>query len=83
MNMCKTFHHYMWEDHGSAKLGMNVIVEKYASQTLQEYYRSRGHNALIDAKSLCTLTTVRGMFHRFFSSHALDKMRDAPESTKC
>ena len=61
---------------------MKALVEKYGSQVLQEYYRNRGHNVLVDAKSLCTLTTVRGLFHRFFSSLALDKMRDAPESTE-
>ena len=63
--------------------GMKSIVDKYSTQALQDYYRGRNHNMLVDAKSLCTLVTARGMFHRFFGSHTLDKTGEAMESTEC
>ena len=47
---------------------MRSIVEKYGSQALLEYFRDRGHNALVDAKSLGMLVTARGMFHRILGS---------------
>ena len=71
VNTSRTLCHHMWKENGCHKSEMRSIVDKYSIQALQDYYMGGNHNALMDAKSLCSLVTARGMFHRFFGSHAL------------
>ena len=49
------------------KCGMKTIVAKFGSDTLQAFYQSGSHEALVDAETLCRLSTSKKLAVRFLN----------------
>ena len=62
----------MQKDFNNPKSGMKHIVEAYGSETLKKFFKNGEHNAQVDAKTLCLLSTSKRMYSRFASFTALD-----------
>ena len=55
---------------------MKTIVAKFGSDTLQAFYQSGSHEALVDAETLCRLSTSKKLAVRFFDWMLFEKVVD-------
>ena len=55
------------------KCGMKTIVAKLGSDTLQAFYQSSSHEALVYAETFCRLSTYKKLAVRFFDWMLFEK----------
>ena len=79
VNTSVAYKYFMQRDYNSARSGMKTIVEHYGSRSVIEYFGNGQHNALVDAKTLCLVSTSKRMYKRFASFNAFD-MRFGPRN---
>lgn len=61
------------------KCGMESIVANLASDTLRAFYQSGRHEAIVDAETLCRLSTSKKLAVRFFDWMLFEKVFDITE----
>ena len=58
------------------KCGIKTIVAKLGSDTLQAFYQSSSHEALVYAETFCRLSTYKKLAVRFFDWMLFEKVVD-------